>query len=291
MSTNNVRTPVEDAYATYNRMRRAGGYRNLNATDRAWYFFYRTYRNHTKYWRARNKPELLARMPVAVQEAKDWVAKWAGFADWFDSQVPTEVEFQNRHGDINGHEVTHYASGGSSSVARRDQFRYLVQTHTSISNKVWENIDKVQDQLDLVDDGDSDFGAYEEIISFGAEAGLSPLDDLNDRDDGMLWFVDVETEVKYMFDVKTALHSTHRWNNNPWSVMGTIYLDTNNWGNDRWKNYPYIPLNRTFMKYSQPSYPDVLRVFSDYFGLIDVFKSYVDDSTSPVPFSILFTVW
>ena len=281
-STQVVRTPIEDAYAIYRRMRGAGGYRKLNATDRQWYFFYRQHRNYTKYWRKFSRNQLLNHVPEAVEEAKDWLEKWTEFAEWFEGQTISEEAF----GDVDGTNVYHYEGGGTGVMQRRDSYNSLVRNHSGFSERVWDKVNSVQEQLDLVDEDDPDFGVYEEVISKVTELGLEPVEAMNARDDGMLWFVDPETDVKYMYALR-PLHSTTRWNNRPWTVTSTFTFDRQQSysAHSNWKDHPYITLDRTIVRFVHRGFPDVMRIFSDYFGAFDLIKPYLDLKSSPVSFA------
>ena len=272
--TDEIRTPAETARQSYRKMRRNPGMRKLAREDIPEYIWLRSMRNMTHSWRNRRKDDFMDRIPDAIAEAQTWVDKHDAWIEWFKTQIPTEEKFTTAHGPL---EVVEIGSGATRD--NNDVYASHLRIHRRFVSMVEEKVDAIRDQIELHDADDDDFGIYDEVVAAAEEVGLAPHVEYNDRDDGLIWFVDrddPDNENVYYFNL-TNLHNSRY----PYKV--TLKVAPRAYPVNNWKNYQYADLSMTVLGVQHVPTSNPLRCFRDYFGMFDSIRGYVDMEASPIP--------
>ena len=240
------RTPIEDAKAEYTRLRRAGGYRAIRShEDRVLYMTYRHYSNYTRDWHRSHKAELYRQIRASLSETQEWLDKANAFAEWFAGlSIPTEKQ----------------------------------HVYDFFLARVRGVIDIVQDSSDAFDLDDPDMGLVEQAVAAAEGLGLEYYEPYTDKDDGMVWFKDPDSDRLYMFALAFLLQPGRQFN------TGQALYSYESPSDRRWRLVGVQPLNSSCIFGGSSRLPDVMRVFRDYHGMFSDIARMIDTEQSPLPF-------
>lgn len=281
-----VRTPVENADRIYKEVRRK--WRRMGFEGRQKYFFGRTYRGYTKTWRSQRRDHMLARIVASIQETRDHLAMLKVHATWFAQARPTEETFKVRHNieNVDSTGSKDLANGGKVSWRWRDQFNSDVRIFDRAYSCLASSIEDVETQLEYVDDSAEDtenpdpyYGLFDEIADILEPFGLELHEEYNERDDGCIWFRDVDTGQAHFYALINVHHGI--WRSPQYNVMDG-YMGTTDYG-DRWKQVPLADLSRTILYKTGGKFPDHLRSMRAYSDAIASIRWYFKNLEKTVP--------
>ena len=124
------KTLIETAKRSYRKMRKIG-WNNLSQEDRQWFLTFRRLKNYTKYWRKSTKQSIITQASNSLEEAKNWLARWEPFEEWFNEMVSTDS-----------------APAGLTYAPSQRRL-------DSLKAEVTSKLNEVRDQIDLLEDVDT----------------------------------------------------------------------------------------------------------------------------------------
>jgi hypothetical protein len=257
------RTPAESAYHRWKSMIPVFQHHRANKTFGSWdlgqeYFWSRANRYSTRSWRRIQKEYLEDTVINSYNKTNDWVNAWLTWCDWFDSHVVTEESFMSRYN------ITNVDSEGGSRTdggawSWRQRYENEVRTWNRFGSRIRDEVEEVKSHLDAVDVSDPVQSVIEEIFSATTQLGLVPEDDMNDNDDGFLWFTHPDTPHLYRLRISSLNDRSRRYK------ITHAYVVNRHSRN--WKDNPYVDISNLAIGidanvgYSAPDH-----FFSDYFG-------------------------
>jgi hypothetical protein len=270
LPSSQVRTPIQDAYATYRKMRSRGGYRNLDQEGRGWYFSFRSLRNYSRGW-ANYKKESLSQMAVSSHQSyQDWITRWQPLVDWFGSQEITPEKFIAVNGG--GFTLSDLKRISSNATSRwSDIYRSANLVFTLNRNRIIERFQRVIDSVEDFDPSNPIEFIRDRIIEAANAIGLTEYEEFTDSDDGAVWLEDQDgTRFFYLMGMNHPKYS-------PYRITATIGSSQNY---ERFLKYPWIDLSRGVIGRGSAEFPDLPRILRDYATFKEITK-YLDMESAP----------
>lgn len=263
----NTRTPIQNAYSTYRKLRRRG-YRRLSHHDRMRYMFGRQYRSAAKQWHNGQRECLIHCMKQSAAETAKWVAKWEAFLQWMEDEVKVNPE---RFEAVRGHstEGTTSVMDGKGTVNNDAIYDSDVRAYKHFYGRVSSLVEEISDHyyqaidtdgLDDLDEGEVLMANLIEEIEMGAAGlGLEPHPVFEPGADGAVWFVDPETNHEFFLLLQTVCNFTK-------GDVATFFLPVTHLG-DKWKRTSMMELSHYGLAINSRTRGDnPARAFKDQFG-------------------------